>query len=101
MRRAQHPAIVQIGHIHDIGNGALVVHNWGLTLCATGCLCHRHPITGQPVLLEDQVGGHLGLVSYAPGGCYCCDPWSVYELADVLRDLADIAALEPQEPLTG
>lgn len=93
MRRAHHPSVSRIGKVTDTGTGTLYIIGWQLGFCATSCACHRHPRTGQLVLDEDQTGGHLGLVSYAPGGCACCEPWSAYELADVLRDLADIAAL--------
>src|SRR3954447_11557969 len=60
---------------------------------ATGCPCHRHPDSGHLAIDEDQTRGRLGLVSPAAGGCHCCEPWTAYELADVLRDLAHIEAL--------
>lgn len=94
MRRATHPSITQVGRVQDLGDGTLLITGWGLSQCATRCPCHRNPETGGLVLCEDQAGGHLGLVSYTPGGCHCCEPWTAYELADALRDLADIAALQ-------
>lgn len=93
MRRARHPSIFQVGKVHDEGH-TLTVSGWGLGLCATACPCHRQPHTGRLIIDERQTDGHLGLISFTPGGCTCCEPWSPYELLDVLRDLADIAALQ-------
>lgn len=93
MVRGNRPSIFQIGKVQDLGGGRLLITGWGLGQCTTGCNCHRRPITGSLHIDEDQDHGRLGLVSYRNGGCTCCDPWTAYELADILRDLADIEAL--------
>lgn len=100
MRRATHPAIHQVGRVVDTGD-TLIVSGWGLGVCAAECACHYSPSTGQLAIHQDQVDGHLGLVSYMPGGCTCCEPWTAFELADVIRDLADIDALQHQAPPGG
>lgn len=94
------PSVFQIGQIWDDGS-TVVVSGWGLGLCAAGCTCHRHPDSGHLAIDEDQAGGRLGLVSFAPGGCDCCQPWTADELAAVLRDFDIVSALDAQEPLAG
>lgn len=89
MTRGRRPSIFQIGHVHDDGT-TVTVTGWGLGLCAAACDCHRHP-TGRHLTLLTTADGHLGLVSYR--ACDCCQPWTPDELAAVVRDLADIAAL--------
>src|SRR3954452_6635623 len=93
MHEARQPALERIDHVHDIGNGYLFVTGWDLGSCVTGCPCHRHPDSGQLAIDQDQTRGRLRLVSPAAGGCHCCEPWTAYELADVLRDLVHIEAL--------
>lgn len=95
MERGNRPSIFKIGHADDIGNGngARLLYGWGLEQCASGCVCHRHPVTGNLVLHEDNRSGYLGLISFAPGGCDCCQPWSSVELAAIVQHLTDIEAL--------
>jgi hypothetical protein len=85
------PGIFQIGTVRDDGD-AIYITGWSLALCAAGCHCHRHPVAGNLTILEDQIVGTLGIVSYRPG-CGCCRPWTAEELVAVLRDLADIDAI--------
>jgi hypothetical protein len=97
MTRQQRPSIFQLGQVIDDGT-TLHVHGWGLGLCATACACHRHPLTGQLAVVQDQEAGTLGLATYTGPAmgrplCGCCTPWTATELAAILRDLADVAAL--------
>ena len=61
----------------------------------------RDPSAGHLAIDEDQAGGRLGLVSFADGGCDCCEPWTSEELASILRDFQALSGLEAQEPLAG
>jgi hypothetical protein len=83
-----HPSIFQVGRVDDDGT-TVTVHGWGLGLCASGCCCHRDPTGGFLSIAEQQGAGTLGLVSYDED-CTCCQPWTAAELADIVRDLADI-----------
>jgi hypothetical protein len=94
------PSVFQIGKIRDDGN-TVVISGWGLGLCAAACTCHRHPMAGHLAIAEDQAGGSLGLVSFADGGCDCCEPWTAEELSGVLRDFQALEAMDVQEPLAG
>ena len=87
------PSIFRIGHVHDDGQ-TITVSGWGLGVCSAQCRCHRHPITSQLVIATSDVGD-LGLATFRTDGrrCDCCQPWSPDELAAILRDLADVAAL--------
>ena len=100
MSRSRKPSVFQIGKIRDDGD-TVVISGWGLGLCAAGCTCHRHPLAGHLAIAEDPAGGSLGLVSYAEGGCDCCEPWTADELSGVLRDFEVLATLDAQEPLAG
>ena len=100
MTRTQKPSVFQIGRVWDDGT-SVVVSGWGLGLCAAACACHRHPSAGSLTIAEDQAEGLLGLVSYREGGCDCCEPWTVTELAAVVRDLSVVQALDAPEPLAG
>jgi hypothetical protein len=92
------PGIFQIGRVRHMADGTTIVTGWGLSQCATGCLCHWHPVTGQLTIAEDQRDGLLGLVRYRP--CDCCSPWTADELEAVLRDLAVTEAIRTVDPLT-
>jgi hypothetical protein len=98
--RRRKPSVFQVGKVRDDGH-TVVISGWGLGLCAAGCTCHRHPSAGHLAIAEDQAGGSIGLVTFAEGGCDCCEPWTSEELAGVLRDLQAIAGLDVQEPLAG
>jgi hypothetical protein len=100
MTRTQKPSVFQVGRIWDDGR-AIVVSGWGIGLCASGCDCHRHPISGTLAIDEDQAGGTLGLSSFRPDGCECCEPWTADELSAVLRDLQSVSGLDAEEPLAG
>lgn len=103
MMRGNRPAIYQLGRVHEDGD-QVVISGWGIGLCATNCPCHKHPWTGHLVIAQDQDNGTLGLASYpaetpsAGPPCPCCQPWTHEELAQVVRDLADIEALQYQPP---
>lgn len=92
--RGNRPSIFQIGKVHDVSSGYMLVTGWGLGSCVSGCSCHRHPTAGHLAVWEDAVRGTLGLVSYAAGGCHCCEPWTAIELAAFVQHLADTQALE-------
>jgi hypothetical protein len=98
--RSRKPSVFQIGKIRDDGH-TVVISGWGLGLCAAACGCHRHPSAGHLAIAEDQRAGQLGLVSYADGGCDCCEPWTAEELGAVLRDFQLLSGLDAQEPLAG
>jgi hypothetical protein len=100
MTRTQKPSVFQVGRIWDDGR-TVVVSGWGIGLCASGCACHRHPISGTLTIDEDQAGGTLGLSSFRPDGCDCCEPWTADELSAVLRDLQSVSGLDAEEPLAG
>ena len=100
MSRSRKPSVFQVGKIRDDGN-TVIISGWGLGLCAAACTCHRHPMAGHLAIAEDQDGGSLGLVSFAEGGCDCCEPWTAEELSGVLRDFEILASLDAQEPLAG
>ncbi|HEX2072377.1 MAG TPA: hypothetical protein VHF92_01225 [Geodermatophilus sp.] len=100
MTRSQKPSVFQVGKVWDDGR-TVVVSGWGLGLCASACVCHRHPSAGILAIDEDQAGGRLGLVSFRPGGCDCCEPWTADELAAVVRDLQRVSGLDAEEPLAG
>ncbi|MGY1601387.1 hypothetical protein [Geodermatophilus sp. SYSU D00815] len=100
MSRSRKPSVFQIGKIRDDGR-TVVISGWGLGLCAAACTCHRHPMAGHLAIAEDQDGGTLGLVSFADGGCDCCEPWTAEELSGVLRDFETLSRLDAQEPLAG
>lgn len=102
MIRGRRPSIGIIGTATHVG-GHLVVNGWTLGLCATRCPCHMHPLNGSLVLTQDQHRQYLGLASFPlhnPRPCTCCSPWTVDELVQILRDLADIEALQHQPPAT-
>jgi hypothetical protein len=86
-----HPSIFQVGKVDDDGT-TVVIHGWGLGLCAAGCHCHRHPTGGFLAIADDWINGTVGLVSWRDG-CDCCSPWTADELAAVVRDLADIETI--------
>lgn len=86
-----HPGIYQVGRVRTDGD-TIVVSGWGLTTCSAHCTCHRSPTTGQLTIRENQQLGLLGLLQHR--ACDCCGPWTADELAAVVRDLADVAALE-------
>jgi hypothetical protein len=90
MTRGNRPSISRVGHVVHRGPD-IIIHGWGLGLCATGCGCHRHPELGHLTILQDYTAGTLGLVSYLP--CGCCQPWTWAELDDIVRDTADLQAL--------
>ncbi len=100
MSRSRKPSVFQVGTICDDGR-IVTISGWGLGLCLASCACHRHPSAGTLAVDEDQAGGKLGLVSYREGGCDCCEPWTVTELAAVARDLSVVQALDAPEPLAG
>ena len=100
MSRSHKPSVFQIGKVRDDGH-TVVISGWGLGLCAEACACHRHPSAGSLAIDEDQAGGRLGLVSYADGGCDCCETGTAEELSGVLRDFQSLASLDAQEPLAG
>ena len=100
MSRSRKPSVFQVGKVRDDGH-TVVISGWGLGLCAAGCACHRHPSAGHLAISEDQAGGSIGLVSFAEGGCTCCEPWTSEELSAILRDFQALAGLEAQEPLPG
>jgi hypothetical protein len=94
MLRGRRPAITAVGQVLWNPDGTITIAGWHLDLCAAGCPCHHHPLTGQLELLPDDTTGALGLVSHFAGGCDCCAPWAPAELAQIVADLADIAALQ-------
>ena len=100
MTRAQKPSVFQVGRVWDDGN-AVVVSGWGLGLCVSACVCHRHPTAGTLAIAEDQARGLIGLVSHRDGGCECCEPWTADELGAVVRDLEMMAGSDAPEPLAG
>jgi hypothetical protein len=100
VNRSRKPSVFQVGKIRDDGR-TVVISGWGLGLCADACTCHRHPVAGHLAIAEDQAGGSLGLISFADGGCTCCEPWTAEELSGVLRDFESLSSLEAQEPLAG
>jgi len=100
VNRSRKPSVFQIGKVRDDGR-TVVISGWGLGLCAAACTCHRHPSAGHLAIAEDQRAGQLGLVSFADGGCDCCEPWTAEELTAVLRDFEALSALDAQEPLAG
>ncbi|RFU20153.1 hypothetical protein [Geodermatophilus marinus] len=100
MTRNQKPSVFQIGQVWEDGD-VVVVSGWGLGLCASACACHRHPSAGHLSIAEDQARGLLGLASFRPDGCTCCEPWTADELGAVLRDLEVVAGLDAEEPLAG
>lgn len=83
------PGIYKLGRVHDDGH-TVTVSGWGLSLCAAGCDCHRSA-NGQLTIAATN-DGTLGLTSHRV--CDCCSPWTVDELAAVLRDVVDVGALE-------
>lgn len=87
------PTIYQIGTVRDDGV-RIVAAGWGLGLCVARCPCHRHPRSRALSIYQDNAGSRLGLISHYPGGCDCCEPWPVDELAAIARDLQAIADLE-------
>lgn len=93
--RQRRPGIDHVGTITDDGT-TVMVSGWGLSLCASRCVCHRQMITQTLVLLEDKPRGLLGLVSFR-AGCNCCQPWKHAELRAFLRDLAHIESLATSE----
>lgn len=93
MLRGRRPAITKVGQLLWNPDGTTTITGWGLNSCASRCRCHRHPQTGKLELLPDNTSDALGLVSHLPG-CTCCSPWSPAELAQIIADLADIAALQ-------
>lgn len=96
MRPPARPGIFQTGQVDVESDGTLFVHRWGVTVCAAGCTCHRHPANGHLYVLEDQQAGLLGLRCYADTPCGCCTPWTVDELIGVLHDLAAVDALSTE-----
>ena len=100
MTRKPKPSVFQIGKVRDDGH-TVVTSECRLGLCASACACHRHPSAGNLAIDEDQAGGRLGLVSFADGGCDCCEAWTADELSAILRDFRTLAALEVQQPLAG
>lgn len=95
MRRGNRPAILTVGHVieHD---DVVVITGWEIGLCAAACTCHRHPETGLLAVAPDTGYGKLGLARYRL--CRCCSPWTHGELAAVVRDIADLAALAHTAP---
>jgi hypothetical protein len=91
------PGIVQVGEVIDDGRTVLI-RGWGIKRCASQCRCHSHPANGQLYIVEDPVAATLGLRSFAPGGCGCCQPWMVEELASIVRDLKDLSEMETTTP---
>jgi hypothetical protein len=89
--RGRRPAILQLGRIEETPH-TIVITGWQLGLCAARCTCHRDPHTGQLSVAEDNAYGHLGLTQHRP--CPCCQPWTPAELLGIMRDLADIEALQ-------
>src|SRR4051812_31919172 len=100
MNRTRKPSVFQVGKVRDDGH-TVVISGWGLGLCAAACTCHRHPVAGHLAIAENHDGGSLGLVSFADGGCDCCEPWTAQELAGVLRAFGVLSRLAAQEPLAG
>lgn len=98
--RGNRPGILRVGNVHQVSPAHSLVTGWELTSCASGCTCHRHPSTGHLALWQDA-GGRLGLVSWLPAGCSCCQPWTALELAGIVQDLAGIDALDVPPRLAG
>jgi hypothetical protein len=92
--RGSRPSIFQIGSVHDDGE-TVSIFGWGIGLCMAQCPCHKL-LNGQLGLAEG-VDGSLGLISKRPG-CGCCEPWSPYELIDVLADFAAIQNVPEVQP---
>lgn len=91
---AARPGIHQLGTVHDDGH-TVTISGWGLSICVAGCRCHQHPTTGLLQIWQDEQRGLLGLCQFSGSRqCGCCEPWSAAELQDVLRDVADVRALE-------
>lgn len=97
MKRGRRPAIGQVGRVVDTGTH-VVITGWGLGPCLGDCFCHHHPHDGHMTVLQDVAAGRLGLRSYRPGGCRCCEPWEADELAAVVKFLADLEALPTVPP---
>lgn len=83
------PGISHIGHVDDDGE-TIFVHGWGLTDRMRRCDCHRDGPTGELRIAPSNTGA-LGLVSYR--ACDCCTAWTVDELTNVVRDLAQVTGL--------
>jgi hypothetical protein len=49
---------------------------------------------GYLVLVEDIIGGTVGLKQFWP--CGCCEPWHAEELQGIIHDFAEVAWLEVQ-----
>jgi hypothetical protein len=90
-RRVRRPSITKVGTVEH-GEDGVLIHGWTLGFCASGCDCHRHPKNGQ-LYLRNGLDGSLGLICFRIDGCSCCAPWQPDELAAIVRDLTDIAAL--------
>jgi hypothetical protein len=88
-----HPAILQVGEVIDDGRTVLI-RRWMLGRCASQCRCHQHPANGQLYIAENPMAATLGLRSFAPGGCDCCQPWTAEELATIVRDLKNLDQME-------
>jgi hypothetical protein len=88
MSSKDRPRIVQVGRVTADG----WIRDWGIASCLADCSCHLNA-RGSTELLQDNVNGLLGLVSFRPG-CTCCRPWSIPELLAVLESFAQINQME-------
>lgn len=100
-RDTRRPRIMRVGQAMRLSTGTLVVRGWSIAPCLSMCECHTHPQLGVPVIVQDAGRGLVGLRSFVPGECGCCQPWTAEELEAVIRDFRAIAALAASFPAKG
>lgn len=87
--RRDKPIINVIGTVTHTGTRTELA-GWHITFCRRACRCHCAPWTMQG-RIDEGADGSLGLHKYR--ACYCCEAWTVQELAGFANDLATIETM--------